>query len=433
MLKTYHLPYGKGEQSVALPEDHVLYDIKGEAIAPVASPEDAVRQAIEHPIESDSFESIFQAGQTVAIVVSDITRLCMSDVMLKVLVEKLNACGIADSDITIIVATGTHRGQTDEEDRRIYGEDIVDRISIIQHDCHDEAHLSYVGTTSRGNAIYINSAAVQADKLIITGAVSFHPMAGYGGGRKAVVPGIAGFDTIMRNHCHALADRCGDGCNPNVDVSILDGNPFHEDMKEACGLVQPDFLVNTLFTTDGDLFEVVAGHWYKAWEKGCQDLLQSGSVNIHTKADVTIASAGGYPKDLNLYQSIKAYMNAIFATKPGGIMILTLECPDIKEPAVFTDWFFRNDMLQWEKDLRKEFNMAGFVAFKGRMIIFSLRRVYVVTREENFDFIKKSGQVPAKSLEEAWALAQKELEREGKDDYTITVIGHASATFPVVE
>ena len=126
-------------------------------------------------------------------------------------------------------------------------------------------------------------------------------------------------------------------------------------------------------------------------------------------------------------------MNAIFATKLGGIMILTLECPDIKEPAVFTDWFFRNDMLQWEKDLRKEFNMAGFVAFKGRMIISSLRRVYVVTREENFDFIKKSGQVPAKSLEEAWALVQKELEREGKDDYTITVIGHASATFPVVE
>lgn len=433
MLKTYHLPYGKGEQSVVLPEERVLYDLKGKAIAPVSSPEDAIRAAIDNPIESDSFESIFTKGQTVAIVVSDITRLCMSDVMVKVLVEKLNGCGIADEDITLIVATGTHRGQTDEENRRIYGDDIVNRIAIIQHDCHDKGHLSYVGTTSRGNAIYINSAAVEADRLIITGAVSFHPMAGYGGGRKAVVPGIAGFDTVMRNHCHALAEHCGDGCNPNVDVSLLEGNPFHEDMKEACAFVKPDFLVNTLFTTDGDLFEVVAGHWDKAWEKGCQDLLASGSVEIKEQADVTIASAGGYPKDLNLYQSIKAYMNAIFATKPGGIMILTLDCPDIKEPAVFTDWFFRDDMLQWEKDLRQEFNMAGFVAFKGRMIISSLYRVYVVTREENFDFIRKSGQVPVASLEEAWALAQQELARMGKDDYTITVIGHGSATFPIVK
>lgn len=433
MLKTYHLPYGKGEQSVVLPEERVLYDLKGKAIAPVSSPEDAIRAAIDNPIESDSFESIFTKGQTVAIVVSDITRLCMSDVMVKVLVEKLNGCGIADEDITLIVATGTHRGQTDEENRRIYGDDIVNRIAIIQHNCHDKGRLSYVGTTSRGNAIYINSAAVEADRLIITGAVSFHPMAGYGGGRKAVVPGIAGFDTVMRNHCHALADRCGDGCNPKVDVSLLEGNPFHEDMKEACAFVQPDFLVNTLFTTDGDLFEVVAGHWDKAWEKGCRDLLASGSVEIKEQADVTIASAGGYPKDLNLYQSIKAYMNAIFATKPGGIMILTLECPDIQEPAVFTDWFFRHDMLQWEKDLRQEFNMVGFVAFKGRMIISSLSRVYVVTRRENFDFIRKSGQVPVASLEEAWALAQQELARMGKDDYTITVIGHGSATFPIVK
>lgn len=433
MLKTYHLPYGKGEQSVVLPEERVLYDLKGKTIAPVSSPEDAIRAAIDNPIESDSFESIFTKGQTVAIVVSDITRLCMSDVMLKVLVEKLNSCGISDENITIIVATGTHRGQTEEEDRRIYGDDIVNRISIIQHDCHDKAHLSYVGTTSRGNAIYINSAAVEADRLIITGAVSFHPMAGYGGGRKAVVPGIAGFDTVMRNHCHALAEHCGDGCNPNVDVSLLEGNPFHEDMKEACAFVKPDFLVNTLFTTDGDLFEVVAGHWDKAWEKGCHDLLQGGSVEIKEQAYVTIASAGGYPKDLNLYQSIKAYMNAIFATKPGGIMILTLECPDIQEPAVFTDWFFRHDMLQWEKDLRQEFNMAGFVAFKGRMIISSLSRVYVVTRRENFDFIRKSGQVPVASLEEAWALAQQELARMGKDDYTITVIGHGAATFPIVK
>ena len=257
-------------------------------------------------------------------------------------------------------------------------------------------------------------------------------MAGYGGGRKAVVPGIAGFDTIMRNHALALAETPGAGCNPACDAGLLAGNPFHEDMQEACALVAPDFLVNTVFTTDGDLYEVVAGHWLEAWKKGCHDLLSIGSVPITERADVTIASAGGYPKDMNLYQSIKAHMNAAFATKPGGIMIFTLDCPDIQEPAIFTDWFFRNDLDQCEADLRDHFLMPGFVAFKGRCIIRSMKRVYVVTRPENFAIIRQSGQIPAASLAEAWQMAQAEL-AELDHPYTYTIMSHASGTLPVLQ
>ena len=193
-------------------------------------------------------------------------------------------------------------------------------------------------------------------------------------------------------------------------------------------MLNPCFLVNTVFSADGELAEVVGGHWYAAWKKGCDDLLSFASVPIAERADITLASAGGYPKDMNLYQSMKAPMNAVFATKPGGTMILTLDCPDIKEPAVFTDWFFRSDMTAFERDLRADFSIPAFVAFKSHCIFRSMQAVYVVTRPENFDIIRQSGLIPAASLEEAWAKAQENLPK----DYTVTVMGHAAATFPVL-
>jgi len=253
-------------------------------------------------------------------------------------------------------------------------------------------------------------------------------MAGFGGGRKAVLPGIAGYETIMRNHALALTEDVGGGCNERCETSLLEDNPLHDDMKQAAALLNPCFLVNTVFSADGDLAEVVGGHWYEAWKKGCDDLLSFASVPIAEKADITLASAGGYPKDMNLYQSMKAPMNAVFATKPGGTMILTLDCPDIKEPTVFTDWFFRSDMTAFERDLRADFSIPAFVAFKSHCIFRSMQAVYVVTRPENFDIIRQSGLIPAASLEAAWEKAQANLPQ----DYTVTVMGHAAATFPVL-
>lgn len=431
-MKTYVLPYGKGNQKADIPEDHVLYDLHGPHAEAVEDEEQAVREALRHPIDCQPLDDIIQPSDTVCIVVSDITRLVHTDRMLPVLVQELNRIGVQDHQITVLVSQGTHRAHTEQENEIVCGSDMVRRLHIVQHDCHDASALTCVGRTSFGNDVYINSLAAKADKLILTGAVSFHPMAGFGGGRKAVLPGIAGFDTIMRNHSLALSEVPGGGFHPGCHAGSLRGNPFHEDMKEACAMVRPDFLINTVFTPDGDLYEVVAGHWNTAWEKGCRDLLRIGSVPIQKLADVTIASAGGYPKDLNLYQSVKAHMNAVLATRPGGILIFTLECPDIQEPAIFTDWFFRNDLDACERELRNQFLMPGFVAFKARCIIQSMKAVYVVTRKENFDVIRRSGQIPAATLEEAWQMARTVLEEEGCRDYGVTIMSHAAATLPVL-
>lgn len=431
-MKKYQLPYGNGFQEVTLPEEKVLYDIHGNKADVLEDINAATLAAVRCPIASQPLQKVVRKGDKVAVIVSDVTRLVRTAEFLPVIISEINAAGVPDEDITIIVATGTHRAHTHDEDIAVCGKDIVKRIKIHQHDSRNNEELTDLGVTSFGTPILIDSYVAEADKVIITGAVSLHPMAGFGGGRKAVMPGVSGHATIMHNHAIALAPKVGDGCNPLCETGLLEGNPLHEDMVEVTKKLDPAFLVNMVFTPEGKLHEVVAGHWYKAWEKGCKDLVAMAGVPIKELADVVFASAGGSPKDMNLYQSCKAHMNAVFAVKKGGIMILTLECPDIKEPAIFTDWFSKSDVLQFEKDVRADFSIPAFVAFKTRCIVNSLT-TYLVTKPENFEFVRQTGQIPVASLEEAWLLTQQELAKQGKDDYKITIMGHASATMPVLE
>lgn len=432
-MKKYQLPYGNGFQEVTLPEEKVLYDIHGNKADVLEDITAATLAAVRCPIASQPLQKVVRKGDKVAVIVSDVTRLVRTAEFLPVIISEINAAGVPDEDITIIVATGTHRAHTHDEDIAVCGKDIVKRIKIHQHDSRNNEELTDLGVTSFGTPILIDSYVAEADKVIITGAVSLHPMAGFGGGRKAVMPGVSGHATIMHNHAIALAPKVGDGCNPLCETGLLEeGNPLHEDMVEVTKKLDPAFLVNMVFTPEGKLHEVVAGHWYKAWEKGCKDLVAMAGVPIKELADVVFASAGGSPKDMNLYQSCKAHMNAVFAVKKGGIMILTLECPDIKEPAIFTDWFSKSDVLQFEKDVRADFSIPAFVAFKTRCIVNSLT-TYLVTKPENFEFVRQTGQIPVASLEEAWLLTQQELAKQGKDDYKITIMGHASATMPVLE
>lgn len=431
-MKEYTLPYGSGCQKVMLPEEHILYDIHGNKASVASDIKEATLNALRSPVESAPLKDVVQKGDKVAVIVSDITRLVRTADFLPVVIDEINAGGVPDEDITIVVATGTHRAHTPEEDVLVCGQEIVNRIKIHQHDCRNNAELVDLGVTSRGTPVLINKTVAEADKIIITGAVSLHPMAGFGGGRKAVMPGVSGHATIMHNHAMALADEVGAGCNQLCETGVLENNPLHEDMTEVCAKINPAFLVNMVFSPEGDLHEVVAGHWYKAWEKGCHDLLAMAGVHIKEQADVVIASAGGSPKDINLYQSCKAHMNAVFAVKPGGYLILTLDCPDIKEPAIFTDWFSKSDILSFEKEVRADFSIPAFVAFKTRCIVNSLH-TYLVTRPENFEFVRATGQIPVASLEEAWNMVQADLAEKNKKDYTITVMGHASATLPILD
>ena len=431
-MKTYELAYGKTTMKVDLPEEKVIYDLVGRQATVEEDIPAAALEALRHPIDSKPLQELVKPGDHVVLVVSDETRLCYTNQFLPVIVQELNDAGIPDKDMDVVIATGTHRAQTPEEDELVLGRDMVRRLRVYQHDCRDKASLKYMGTTSRGNRVCINKLVAEADVVIATGAVTIHPMAGFGGGRKAIVPGVAGLDTINHNHVLALNPGAGTGCNPNVTSANFKDNPFHEDLMECVEFVNPAFLFDVVLTAEGKLHEIVAGNWKTAFFKGCEDLLEISGVPIKEQADVVIASGGGYPKDINLYQGTKTHMNVEKAVKDGGIAIILLECPDIVEPKVFTDWLLKDDLKKMEQEVRDNFYMAAFVAYKSRCII-DTHTVYLVTRKENFDFVRRTGQIPAASLEEAWEMARARLAEEGKKDYTITIMGHAPVTLPVLE
>ena len=412
-----------------LPEERVIYDIHGNESSVCEDVVAATTEAIRNPIGTKPLREIVHAGETVTIVISDITRLCGTSEFLPVIVAELNSVGVKDEDITVIVATGTHRGHTHEEDITVCGEEMVRRLKIVQHDSRKSEDMVLLGQTSFGNDVAISKYVANADRVILTGAVTLHPFAGFGGGRKAVMPGVAAYESIMKNHCMTMSPVEGAGCNKACDASLLEGNPIHQDMYESCKLLNPDFLVNTVFTPDGEISEVVAGHWYEAWQKGCKDLLAMAGVHIKQLADVVIASAGGYPKDLNLYQATKCHMNAQFAVKHGGIMIFTLDCPDIKEPAILrtasavTIWsslkrisvpisLFRPLLLQGALHCQRCNGLSGNTS--GELRLCPQDRSYSLC-------------ILAGSLD----LAQEKLAEQGKKDYNITIMGHASATLPI--
>ena len=350
---------------------------------------------------------------------------------LPAVVEELNNSGIPDADIFVIIATGTHRDNDDEEKRLILGDALFARLQVFDHDAYGAEANVFLGTTSRGTPVYIDKRAVEADKVILTGGITTHLFAGFGGGRKSVMPGLAGVETIKHNHLLALTDEVGGGVNQETYLTKIEGNRVSEDMCEVCAFLNPCFLVNSIMDAEGDFVRIVAGHWYDAWYAGTQEVMKLQGVEAKAKADVVIGSSGGYPMDINLYQGMKSYAPAQMAMQPNGIFIALLDCPDIYEPPSFFDCFRFNDELSMEKELRAGFTIPFYIAFY--MYCMSKQfTVIMVTRPENFDAVRRTGQIPAATLAEAWTLAQKKLMAQGKaETYTVNIMPHGVNTVPM--
>jgi len=254
-------------------------------------------------------------------------------------------------------------------------------------------------------------------------------MAGFGGGRKAVMPGISGYATIQGNHSFCLHDVVGQGVSPHCISGKLEGNNMHEDMTEMAELLKPAFLLNVVFNAEGKFSRFVAGHWYTAWLEGTRTVERIFGVPITAKADLVIASAGGFPKDINLYQGSKTIDNAFMATKEDGVIILLLECRDIMEPPDFSSWFNYESLYDREVALREGFTVPGFIAVKCGLMAKQIPHI-VVTLPENKAFIEKAGMIAVTTMEEAMAIAEEKL---GRKDYTITVMAHAANTVPILQ
>jgi len=326
------LKFGEETRKLRLDNENLLAVLELSPVETVNNVEETVRRALQEPIGTPPLAELAREkkAKDCVIIVEDITRP-KADYhgMLVPLLEELQKGGIEEKNIKFVIALGTHRVHKPEENERIYGKDLISRYEFINHNC-DASDLVFRGKLSTHNELWINKVVAEADLIIATGGIEPHYFAGYTGGRKAILPGVSGRETITRNHAKIV--------RPNVALGVLKDNPIHKEMEEAASMAGVDFILNVVQDDHRKVISVVCGDLIQAFYKGVEIAEKVYKVYVKEKADVVIASGGGYPKDLNLYQSQKIVNNAFNITKLGGTIIILAECRDGVGQPVFERW-----------------------------------------------------------------------------------------------
>lgn len=321
-----------------------------------------IRSLSENVIDSKPLNSLINKEDKVTVIISDITRLWMrQDILCGYLIEYMHEdIKIPFENIEVVIALGTHRKNTEEDKRKIAGEYAYTNVNVTDHDC-DADNLVYVGTTSFGTKVSVNPLAI-GRKVICISATVHHIMAGYGGGRKSIVPGIASRETVRMNHERAL-----DPIKPMSDERVGGGkmahNPINRDMCEAGAMVNVTFGINVVVDSASKHSGFFCGSFDSAWRESCKYVQKYYGLPIDYEADVVIASCGGFPKDLNLYQSTKTLFNASRAVKKGGTLMFLAECPEGSGAKDFFDWAEPLKEGRLDEALRKDFTIGGYIFY----------------------------------------------------------------------
>jgi len=314
------MDYGRNGLLLDVPDDADIFLVRE---TPVVADETAtIREALRNPFQSAPFGSHIRKGMNVLIVHTDVTRATPNDRLLPVILDEIERNGIRKEDITLMNAVGTHRPQTEQELKHMLGDSIFENYTCFQHDAYDETQLISYGQNSQGHPILLNRALKQADLTILTGFIEPHFFAGYSGGPKAVLPGLAGVESIFANHSPVMISH------PKAAFNITEGNHVWEEMKEAALRVENTFLVNVTLNRTGEITGVFAGDVIAAHAEGCRLLQRSSLFSIDTLYDVVVTSNSGYPLDQNLYQCVKGMSAARRAVRDGGAILLLAACEE---------------------------------------------------------------------------------------------------------
>jgi lactate racemase len=314
--------YGKTGLDVELPDAADVTVVEPRFTPGLPDAHAAVYAALRSPIGAPALASAVKPSDTVAIVFSDVTRASPSSLLVPALLDVLAGAGVSRDRVTLFNATGTHRPNTPEELRVMLGPDAAGSCRIVQNDARAPADHGSVGVTRFGNEVMIHKAFLGCSFKILTGFIEPHFFAGFSGGGKAVMPGLARMDTVMRNHGAAALDH------PCAQWAVLDGNPVREEIEEASAMAHADFILNVALNRDKQVTGVFAGHPVAAHRAGCAFVKDTAMARVAAAFDVVIASNSGAPLDLNLYQSVKGMSAAARITRPGGAIIMAAECRD---------------------------------------------------------------------------------------------------------
>jgi len=348
----YELPYGKGTVSIQLDETNVLAVLLPNEAGAGPTGAEEVERALRHPIGARPLAETVRPGERVCIITSDITRPVPSWEILPPLLRELFGAGVKPGDVCVVFGLGSHRGHTEAEMRKLVGDRVFETVRCMDHDPRRFVHL---GVTQKGTPVDIFEDVVWADRRICLGNIEYHYFAGYSGGAKAVMPGVSTRAAIQANHSRMVEAEAMAG--------KMEGNPVREDIEEAVGYVPVDFIVNVVLDEHKHILKAFAGHHMQAHREGCAYLDTLYKKQIPQKADLVIVSAGGYPKDINLYQAQKALDNARHAVKKGGVILLLGECREGLGEGVFEEWM-RNARSPGEliDRIQRDFRLGGHKA-----------------------------------------------------------------------
>lgn len=314
------LAFGKNGLTFSIPDDLDVTVLEPGFVPGVPDPSGALRQAMRRPIDSMPLQDLVPPRARIGVIFSDITRPAPNHLMIPAVLEELKH--VPREYITLFNALGTHRENTDNELRNMLGDSIVDAYRIVQNNAFDKSTHIQLGKTSRGHDVLMNRELMTCEVKILTGFIEPHFFAGFSGGGKAVMPGMAGLPTVLGNHD---AGMIGDS---KATWGVTWGNPIWEEIHEVCSKVDPTFLVNVTLNRDKEITGVFAGRPEEAHASGCEFVRRSAMVPVPAPFDVVITSNSGYPLDLNLYQAVKGMSAAVQVVKKGGSIIIAAECWD---------------------------------------------------------------------------------------------------------
>ena len=408
---------GTETQTVTVEEKNILGVLEPNEAPKGLRGLEAVLYAIKHPIGSPHLGELVHPGEKIAIVTSDITRPMPTWAVMPILLDELYGAGISKEDITLIFALGNHRRHTPEEQKKLAGERAYREIQCMDLDVTDCVR---VGTTSRGTPVEIDRRVVSADRRICLGNIEYHYFAGYSGGAKAIMPGVSTRNAIQANHSRMI--------RPEACAGRIAGNPVREDIEEAAAMVGVDFILNVVLNPQKQILYAVAGDVTLAHRAGCNYLDHLYRKELDCQADIVIASQGGAPKDLNLYQTQKALDNAAHAVRNGGVVILIGCCKEGLGEKTFEEWMTTSPSPEFMiRRIERDFQLGGH---KAAAIAMVLRRadVYLVSSLPA-DFVKKIFLTPFSTVEEAYEAARKKC----GENATVLAMPFGGSTLPKIK
>lgn len=400
-----NIPYGRDSIGLDVPEKNLQDIIRGGHVTSDRKEKEIITEALSRPTGSGKLRETARGKKSACILASDITRPCPSYRFLPFIVGELVSGGIRAADIKVILGLGIHRGHTEDEKRKLVGEDIYEKIKVLDS---DPGRARFIGNTAAGTPVEVFEEALENDILIATGNIEYHYFAGYSGGAKAVMPGVCTRDSIQANHRMMLDERA-------VSGSASD-NPVRKDIEEAGRMAGIDFIFNVILDDSKRIIGAVAGKNPEAWLEGVKRYDDIYMVEVDRPADIVIASAGGHPKDLNLYQAQKALENVKDLAVTGGTIILAASCHEGFGEDVFQEWMNgASDYGAISEKLKKGFVLGGHKAVAVSSVL-SRKEVFLYSEFDQ----KATRNMAFKKLDDIQAYIDQRIKKDS--DIKITVV-----------